>query len=408
MDAQPDLPAQRDFHAQPDFHALADELCLRLEDGAWERWTEAELDRWAAEAFALQFRSCAPYRAFCERRGMTPENAAAWTDIPAVPATAFKYFDFVSADAAAGAPPGPRVFRTSGTTRGSERRGRHHVPRPDLYRASLAEPFRRALLPEVGTGSDASAALFISLIPSPADAPDSSLSFMVGAAAERFAATTHWLVDGSGGWRTGALADVRASIEDAAARDARVLLLGTALAFVHLLDGRAAEVTEALSDLPEGARAMETGGFKGTRRRVSRRELHRGIEELTAIPRSRIVDEYGMTELLSQLYEPVLHEGMAARGLHVPPPWLRVRALHPDTLDPVAEGGEGILAFFDLANLGSVCHVLTEDVGSVEDGRVRLLGRAEGAEPRGCSRAMDDLMSAAADEGERGSMSQTG
>jgi len=38
--------------------------------------------------------------------------------------------------------------------------------------------------------------------------------------------------------------------------------------------------------------------------------------------------------------------------------------------------------------------VLTEDVGSVRRGRVRLAGRVVGAEPRGCSRAMDDLMAA--------------
>jgi len=36
--------------------------------------------------------------------------------------------------------------------------------------------------------------------------------------------------------------------------------------------------------------------------------------------------------------------------------------------------------------------VLTEDVGAVVDGRVRLQGRVQGAEPRGCSRAMDELM----------------
>jgi hypothetical protein len=109
----------------------------------------------------------------------------------------------------------------------------------------------------------------------------------------------------------------------------------------------------------------------------------------------RIVNEYGMTELLSQLWEPVLTEGGSASGWHVPPPWLRVRALDPATLRPLPDGDDGVLAFFDLANLGSVSHVLTEDIGCVREGRVRLRGRAPGAEPRGCSRAMDELMSAA-------------
>ena len=113
------------------------------------------------------------------------------------------------------------------------------------------------------------------------------------------------------------------------------------------------------------------------------------------VPSRMIVSEYGMTELLSQLYEPVLTEGASTAGTYVAPPWLRVRALDSLTLDELPSGAEGLLAFFDLANVGSVCHVLTEDVGTVSGGRVRLSGRAQGAEPRGCSIAMDELMSAA-------------
>jgi hypothetical protein len=139
---------------------------------------------------------------------------------------------------------------------------------------------------------------------------------------------------------------------------------------------------------------METGGFKGRVEAVSRDILYSRLSEGLGVPRERIVNEYGMTELLTQLYEPVLLEGASARRRHVPPPWLRVRALDPVTLTPVEAGRDGLLAFFDLANLGSVCHVLTEDVGSVTDEGVRLRGRATGAEPRGCSRAMDELMAA--------------
>jgi hypothetical protein len=140
---------------------------------------------------------------------------------------------------------------------------------------------------------------------------------------------------------------------------------------------------------------METGGFKGAGREITRVELYGRLGEATGIPPERIVSEYGMTELLSQLYEPVLSEGPGAAGTHVPPPWLKVRALDHVTLEELPAGEEGLLCFFDLANAGSVCHVLTEDVGSVRQGHVRLAGRARGAEPRGCSRAMDELMAAA-------------
>ena len=112
-----------------------------------------------------------------------------------------------------------------------------------------------------------------------------------------------------------------------------------------------------------------------------------------------MVNEYGMTELLSQYYEPAPwleeNEDLAARRL-LPPPWMRFQVLDPLTLAPVAEGEPGLLCHFDLANLGSVSAVLTEDMGQRDGEGLKLLGRAPGAEPRGCSLAMEELLSAAA------------
>jgi len=364
--------------AASDLDALTDELVKEILKSERSPWSETRFERQALVNFRLHFSGCVPYRALCERRGVTPQTVAKWEDVPMVPAAAFKHFDFTSSPAHVP----EAVFFTSGTTQGAEGRGRHGVPRLDLYRASLTEPFRSALLP------DRDRIGFLSLIPSPAEAPDSSLSYMVGAASEVMATTTDWLVDGAGRWESTV---VRDAVQNARVADEPVLLLGTALAFVNVLERDG----DVLAGLPEGSRIMETGGFKGARRQIPREALYGEVAAATGIAPDQIVNEYGMTELLSQLYEPVLTEGPSATGLHVPAPWLRVRALDPVTLAEMPEGSDGILAFFDLANLGSVSHILTEDVGSVVGGRVRLRGRAAGAEPRGCSRAMDELMAAA-------------
>jgi hypothetical protein len=58
----------------------------------------------------------------------------------------------------------------------------------------------------------------------------------------------------------------------------------------------------------------------------------------------------------------------------------------------------GVLAHLDLANLGSVAAVLTEDMGREFQGGFQLLGRSLGSEPRGCSLAMEDFL--ASQEGE--------
>lgn len=374
-----------------DFGALSSALAEMLGAGASSRWSPGVFEQWAATVFRHQYGHCEPYRRFCELRGITPESVSRWEDIPSVPAAAFKAFDLLSVPDHERFGP-EAVFRTSGTTRGLEARGRHPVPRLDLYRASLREPFRAALLPDL----EERRIVFLSMVPPPSQVPHSSLSFMVADAAETFGAECHWLVDADGGW-SGSTRDV---LDRVVAVGEPVLALGTALAFAHLVEAR----PDLFVALPDGSRVMETGGFKGVRRSVPRESLYEGIGRALGVHPDRIVNEYGMTELLSQLYEPILSEGPGVRGLHVPPPWLRVRALDPETLAPRPDGEDGILAFFDLANLGSVSHVLTEDVGCIEDGRVRLRGRVPGAEPRGCSRAMDDLMTAAvtASSGTRG------
>jgi hypothetical protein len=361
-----------------EFDALARELVERFSVGVESPWSDAEFSALALRVFAHQFAHNPMYRRYSERRGATPNTVRAWQDVPLVPTGAFRHLDLVAGEVDAV----EAVFHTSGTSSRGHAPGRHLIPRLSLYSASLRPPFKAHLLP------DSDELHFISLIPSPAELPRSSLSYMVGAAAEAFASDVHWVVDGAGVINRDLLAG---AVRDSGREGRAVLLLGTAFAFVHALE------QDALGSLPPGSRIMETGGFKGRSREVTSFELYEALSSSTTVALDHIVNEYGMTELQSQLYTPVMSEHADAGDSHVFPPWMRVRALDPLTLEELEEGGEGLLAFFDLANAGSVCHVLTEDVGSVGSGRVRLGGRVVGAEPRGCSRAMDDLMAAAGD-----------
>ncbi len=361
----------------PDFASLATELEGLFGRGVDAPLTEDSFDEMALRVFSHQFEACETYRRFCEGRGIHPATVGGWRDVPAVPTRAFRYVDLVSG-------PGPveASFLTSGTTGGGLARGRHSVPRLSLYHASLRPAFRAHLLPE------GEALPLLSLVPSPLVAPDSSLSAMVGDVGTALADGVYWLAHPRDGTDAQAFLD---AVHELREQDRAALVVGTAFGFVHLLDALAKKGRR--DRLPEGTRIMETGGFKGRSRSVSRDELYAAMQERFGVSPASVVNEYGMTELLSQLYEPVLREGPGARGRHVPPPWLRVRALDPSTLEPVEPGRPGLLAFFDLANAGSVAHVLTEDLGSVSTDGVRLQGRAAGAEPRGCSMAMEELLS---------------
>lgn len=359
------------------FTSLAEELEDLFSGGVERSLSPEAFTEFALRVFAVQFQGNAPYRAFCEARGATPATLTRWEDVPAVPATAFKHVDLVV---------GPTedvqtVFRTSGTTGGDHTRGRHFVPRPSLYRASLLPNLGANLVPE-----DEPLPI-LSLIASPLEAPGSSLSAMMGVAAERWGDPVWWLAHPDGGPDVDAFLAAAAEVGHGGKG---ALVAGTAFAFVHLLDAFAARGARVA--LPEGSRIMETGGFKGRSRVVAPDELYRRLQERLGVPVNRMVNEYGMTELLSQLYEPLLREGASGVRRHVPPPWLRVRPLDPTTLEPVASGMPGLLCFFDLANAGSVSHVLTEDVGTVSPDGLRLQGRVAGAEPRGCSLALEELL----------------
>ncbi|HEX8958897.1 MAG TPA: hypothetical protein VF770_03650, partial [Solirubrobacterales bacterium] len=177
-----------------------------------------------------------------------------------------------------------------------------------------------------------------------------------------------------------------------------VMLLGTAFAFVHFLDY--CKERGLRYALPKRSRLMDTGGFKGRSRELPRDELYALYREIFGVTAQYLVNEYGMTELGSQFYDATLIDHHLRRRRpprKLAPPWCRVSLVDAETLAPAAPGEPGILHFFDLSNLYSVAAIQTEDLGrvvSAEDGGFEVLGRAEGAEARGCSLALDDLLSA--------------
>ena len=357
---------------------LRDDLIGVMGAGVVTPLSDADFDGLARRVSECQWARNPVFAHFCQARGVQPGAWSSWRDLPPVPARAFRERGLVSRGRA------QAIFRTSGTTGGAAERGEHRVADLSLYHASLLPNFEAHLLP------DGARLPMISLIPSPLEVPDSSLSHMIGVVEAELAPETRYLVD-----RDGRLDEhgLRSALGGAEGAGDPVLVVGTAFAFVHLLDALAGHGIRYR--LPDGSRVMETGGFKGRARTVPREELYEAIHGRLGIPPRRIVNEYGMTELLSQFYEPVLAGG--AR-LHRPPPWVRTRVLDPATLKPLPPGHEGLLCHFDLANLGSVCCLLTEDLGveplEAEGYGFRVLGRNSGAEPRGCSLAMDDLMTA--------------
>jgi hypothetical protein len=169
------------------------------------------------------------------------------------------------------------------------------------------------------------------------------------------------------------------------------LRCGTAFAFVHLLE--ALEERDLRITLPPGTRVMETGGFKGRSRELSREALYEWIGDRLGVPPGRCVNQYGMTELGSQFYDSVLAEPTAARHKRVPP-WARVRIVSPESGEDLGPGAVGAIHIVDLANSGSVLSISTADLGVMRGAGFEVLGREPNAEARGCSLAADEMLGA--------------
>jgi hypothetical protein len=352
---------------------------------------ESRFERLALELFRFQFDHCEPYALYARAMGRTPESVSRANEIPAVPTGAFKEFDLRCFDAEATI----QTFRTSGTA--TEQRGQLHLDTLALYDASLLASLRRCLLADLA-GTRPTMRF---LAPSPNEAEDSSLSYMFDAlrVAEGSPESGFDLHEGRLD-----LASLGETIRRARERAEPLVLAGTSFAFVHLLDSFAApnapNTSKADWALPAGSRLMETGGFKGRSREVPREVLRTALAEFFSIPEPSIVNQYGMTELGSQFYDSTLLDPSGPRRKLVPP-WTRVRFVDPESGQDVDGKEVGMVLIHDLANTGSIAAIQTADLGrSIVDSMGKaigfdILGRAAGAEARGCSVATDVMLEAA-------------
>jgi hypothetical protein len=318
----------------------------------------------ALRIFARQYARCAPYRRYCDARGKRPDTVADWREVPHLPVTAFKHARIYSG---AGEP--AHYFQTSGTTGGPEVRGRHYFERLDLYAACARPVFKRFVLPDVDRIP------MLMLAQDPTANPHSSLSWYLAQQAAAFGTSAAWYV-AEGGLQ---VAELERALQAAAGP---VALLGTAFAFVHLVD------SGVRVRLPKGSRAMETGGFKGKSREVGREELYALIRGALG-PDVVCVNQYGMTEMSSNCYDQTLLNGSPRKG---GPDWVAIRVLDPETLAELPDGQPGVVAVTDLANLYSCAFLLTQDIGVKHPDGFEILGRAPGSEARGCSIAMDEFL----------------
>ena len=246
------------------------------------------------------------------------------------------------------------IFESSGTT--GQTPSRHFVRDTELYEKNVLDGFYH-FFPKKKYR-------ILALLPSYIERGNSSLVYMVKTWMDHFG------TEGSGFY----LDDFEAlqnAIQAGNEAGESIILIGVSFALLDLAEKGTVQV-------PKGTIVIETGGMKGRRKELIRRELHETLKEGLGI--DKIHSEYGMTELMSQAYTVESGRFRCASTMQV-----FVSDIHLNRLIE-KPGVAGRLHIVDLANLHTCAFIATDDIGRMhEDGSFEVLGRLDSAEMRGCN-----------------------
>jgi hypothetical protein len=331
----------------------------------------------ALAIFEYQYQSIPVVKTLADNAGITPGAISDWELIPAVPTVAFKQADLFAGNASQA----ECVFESSGTSGAAKSRSLFSRQGLDLMELSIRANAGQMLLTE------GRSTRILVLAPPPKAAPHMIMAWGMERLIHHFGLEGSRFLIGPDGLDP---KEVVGELQRAAADQIPITLIGASFGFVHLLDGLAANGIRI--ECAPGSRSMDAGGFKGRSRVLTRHDLDDAIARCLGIDASRNVNLLGMTELASQFYDNVLRDNGAEHRAKVNAPWTRTRVLNPTTLEVSPAGVQGILCHLDMANLERPLVIRTDDLGVATPDGWQVLGRAEGAESRGCSLTVEEML----------------
>lgn len=303
----------------------------------------------ALQIFNYQAENNKVYKEYLFHLGTNIADIDQIDDIPFLPIEFFKSHKVIT-----GNQEPVKTFYSSGTT-GSDR-SKHLITDISIYETSFTKSFEK----HYGQIEDH---CILALLPTYLDNESSSLVYMVD-----------YLIKKSNrpdsGFYLNNLDDLASKLKKLNNNNTKVLLLGVSYALIDLAEQFPMDLSNVI--------IMETGGMKGKRKELTKKELHAYLSSRFQV--KSIHSEYGMTELLSQAYS-------KENGQFTTPPWMKI--LIRDTYDPfnyLEQGKSGGINVIDLANMNSCSFIETKDLGKIHtDGTFEVLGRFDFSDIRGCN-----------------------
>ena len=302
----------------------------------------------AFEVFQFQYINNNIYKSYCDLLKKTPSNIGDISGIPFLPISFFKSHSVMCTKKY------DKVFHSSGTT--NENLSKHYVSDIHIYEQSFLKNF-------IDNYGDPKDYVILGLLPNYMENENSSLIYMVNNLIELSESN-------DSGFFLKEYDFIIEKMKSLARENKKIILIGVSYALLDL--------TESKNLNFENTIIIETGGMKGRRREMIKKELHETLKERTGL--KKIHSEYGMTELLSQAYS-------KGDGIFSCPNWMRVYIR--DINDPnflYSNNKSGGINIIDLANINSCSFIATEDMGSLhKNGNFEIMGRIDHTDTRGCN-----------------------
>lgn len=311
--------------------------------------SDQDFEKVALKLFQQQFNFNPVYNEFCKHLNVNKHQVKSLKDIPFLPIQFFKTHEVKTSDFT------PEItFLSSGTT--GQIQSQHKVKNLSLYEDSFTKTFEHFY----GNIEDF---VILGLLPSYLEREGSSLIYMV----DHFIKKSKFK---ESGFYLNELEQLSETLKKADQSGKKVLLIGVSFALLDLVEKETFQLQNTI--------VMETGGMKGRRKEMIRKELHDILSKGFGV--GDIHSEYGMTELLSQAYS-------KGQSKFECPPHMKI--LIRDTEDPFTyldNGKTGGINVIDLANKDSCPFIATQDLGKqVNSTEFEILGRFDQSDIRGCN-----------------------
>ncbi len=301
------------------------------------------------DIYHFQYQNNYVYQNYCNMICENPININEINKIPFLPISFFKTKKILSVDKF------EKVFYSSGTT--TKSRSKHFISDLKLYQKSFINNFRLNY-------GNINQYTIIALLPNYYENKNSSLIYM----ADKL---IHLTKSNESGFYLDDYSKLsKKLIELDIKNERKTILIGVPYALLDLIGFNQFQLNNTI--------IMETGGMKGKRKEMVRKELHEKLKLGFGV--KKIHSEYGMTELLSQAYS-------KGDGIFKTPSWMKafIRDIN-DAQNLDFNKKSGAINIIDLANYNSCSFIATDDMGKlVNDDEFEVIGRIDNSDIRGCN-----------------------